>query len=92
LTNLLLGSLGVSRKIFFFGTIIGMLPRTLAAVLIGQQFTGWGDGIDKPRWMIIAGIVAVIVLVVLVSKIASKALKRVADHTVQGHESPAASA
>ena len=87
LTNLLLGSLGVSRKIFFFGTIVGMLPRTLAAVLIGQQFTGWNGGIDKPRWMIIAGIVAVIVLVVLVSKIAAKALKRVADHTVHGHES-----
>ncbi|MBL4698034.1 MAG: VTT domain-containing protein [Phycisphaerales bacterium] len=92
LTNLLLGSLGVSRKVFFFGTIIGMLPRTLAAVLIGQQFTGWNGGIDKPRWMIIAGIVAVIVLVVLVSKIAAKALKRVADHTVQGHESPVISA
>jgi len=91
LTNLLLGSLGVSRKIFFFGTIVGMLPRTLAAVLIGQQFTGWNGGIDKPRWMIIAGIIAVIVLVVLVSKIAAKALKRVADHTVHGNESPVVS-
>lgn len=79
LTNLLLGSLGVSRWVFFFGTIFGMLPRTLAAVLIGQQFTGFNAGIEKPRWMIVAGIVAVILLVVMVSKIASRALNRVAQ-------------
>ncbi|MGV6815583.1 MAG: TVP38/TMEM64 family protein [Phycisphaerales bacterium] len=81
LTNLLLGSLGVSRWVFFFGTVFGMLPRTLAAVLIGQQFTELSDGIEKPRWMIVAGIVAVIALVVLVSKIAAKALQRVAQQT-----------
>ncbi|MDF1809678.1 MAG: VTT domain-containing protein [Phycisphaerales bacterium] len=85
LTNLLLASLGVPRKIFFMGTVIGMLPRTLAAVLIGQQFTGWNGGIDKPQWLIIAGIIAIIVLVIVISKVAANALLRVARST--DHES-----
>ncbi len=84
LTNLLLGSLGVSRGVFFFGTIIGMLPRTLAAVLIGQQFTGWNGHIDKPRWMIIAGIVSAILLVIVISKVAASALIRVTGSTKVG--------
>jgi uncharacterized membrane protein YdjX (TVP38/TMEM64 family) len=77
LTNLLLASLGVPRRIFFLGTVIGMLPRTLAAVMIGQQFTGWTGELGKPRWLIIAGIVALIVLVIVVSKVAAGVLMRV---------------
>ena len=77
LTNLLLSSLSVNRWVFFFGTLIGMLPRTLAAVLIGQQFTGWNGGIDKPRWLIIAGIISLVVLLVVISKVAAGALLRV---------------
>ena len=77
LTNLLLASLGVRRWVFFFGTLIGMFPRTLAAVMIGQSFTGWNGGIDKPRWLIAAGIVAIIVLVIVISKVAAGVLLRV---------------
>lgn len=81
LTNLLLASIGVSRRVFFVGTLVGMFPRTLAAVVIGQQFTGWNGGIDKPRWLIVAGIVAIIALVIVVSKVAASALMRVARET-----------
>jgi len=77
LTNLMLASLGVPRRIFFFGTLIGMLPRTLAAVMIGQSFTGWTGEIDKPRWLIAAGIVSIIALVIVISKVASGVLMRV---------------
>lgn len=85
LTNLLLGSLGVSRGVFVFGTILGMFPRTLAAVLIGQQFTTFGE-IDKPRWMLVAGIAAVVLLLIVVSKVAASVLSRVADHTANTHK------
>lgn len=81
LTNLLLASLGVKRGVFFFGTLLGMIPRTLAAVLIGAQITSWGGEIDKPRWMIIAGIVAIVMLIIVSSKVAASALRRVAEHT-----------
>ncbi len=84
LTNLLLASLGVRRWVFFAGTMIGMLPRTLAAVMIGQQFNGWTGEIDKPRWLIIVGIVAIVMLVIVVSKAAAGALQRVTGETVPG--------
>lgn len=82
LTNLLLASLGVSRGVFFFGTLLGMIPRTLAAVLIGAQITSWGGEIDKPRWMIVLGVVAVVLLLIVISKVAASALRRVATGTV----------
>lgn len=88
LTNLLLSSLGVNRWVFFFATLIGMLPRTLAAVLIGQQFTGWNGGIDKPRWLVIAGIVSLVALLVVISKVAAGALIRVTRQAPL-HEAPA---
>lgn len=93
LTNLLLASLGVPRRVFFLGTLIGMLPRTLAAVLIGQSFTGWNGGIDKPQWLIIAGIVAIITLVIVVSKVAANALLRVTrDQAISNHAAAPATA
>ena len=87
LTNLLLASLGVKRGVFFFGTLFGMIPRTLAAVLIGAQITTWGGEIDKPKWMVVAGIVAIILLIIICSKAASSALRRVAEHTDTAPES-----
>lgn len=80
LTNLLLGSLGVSRGVFFFGTILGMLPRTLAAVLIGQQVTSWSGPVDKPAWVVVAGVVSVVVLLIIITKVAGSVLMRVAGH------------
>jgi uncharacterized membrane protein YdjX (TVP38/TMEM64 family) len=76
LTNLVLGCLGVPRWVFFFGTIFGMLPRTLAAVLIGVSFTGWNGGFDQPRWIVIAGIVATIAALIVISKVAASTLIR----------------
>lgn len=81
LTNLLFASLGVRRGVFFFGTLMGMLPRTLAAVMIGQSFTGWNGGIDKPRWLIVAGIVAIVVLLIVISKVSASVLLRMTRET-----------
>lgn len=77
LTNLVLGCLGVSRGVFFVGTVLGMLPRTLAAVLIGVSFTGWNGGFDQPRWVVIAGIVATITALIVISKVAASTLMKV---------------
>jgi uncharacterized membrane protein YdjX (TVP38/TMEM64 family) len=92
LTNLLFASLGVRRGVFFFGTILGMFPRTLAAVMIGQSFTGWNGGIDKPRWLIVAGIVAIVVLLVVISKVSASVLLRMTRESGDGDELPARSA
>ncbi len=79
LTNLLLGSIGISRSVFFLGTIIGMFPRTLAAVLIGHQITVWTGEFDKPMWVLVTGIIALVILVVLISRAAGSALAHVAQ-------------
>ena len=44
--------------------------------MIGQSFTGWNGGIDKPRWLIVAGIVAIIVLLIVISRVSASALLR----------------
>lgn len=80
LTNLFLGCLGVSRGVFVLGTIIGMAPRTLAAVLIGVSFTGWNGGFDQPRWVVVAGIVATIMALIVISKAAASALLKVSSN------------
>lgn len=76
LTNLVLVSLGVSRKVFLIGTILGMIPRTLAAVLIGVSITNWTGEFNQPKWLLIAGIAATIALLVVISKVAASTLKR----------------
>ncbi|MBL4808747.1 MAG: VTT domain-containing protein [Phycisphaerales bacterium] len=75
LTNLVLVSLGVSRSVFLIGTILGMLPRTLGAVLIGVSVTNWSGEYSQPRWMIVAGIAATVVLLIVISKVAASTLK-----------------
>ncbi len=81
LTNLFLGCLGVSRGVFVLGTIIGMTPRTLAAVLIGVSFTGWNGGFNQPRWVVVAGIVATIMALIVISKAAASALLKVSNQS-----------
>lgn len=77
LTNLVLVSLGVSRPVFLIGTVLGMLPRTLGAVLIGVSITNWTGEYSQPRWMIIAGVVATIALLVVISRVAGSTLKKI---------------
>jgi len=76
LTNLVLVSLGVSRKVFLIGTIVGMIPRTLAAVLIGVSITNWTGDFTQPKWIITAGIAATVALLIIISKVAASTLKK----------------
>lgn len=76
LMNLVLTSSGVSKRIYLLGTLVGMAPRTFAAVLVGSQITDWSD-VEKPRWMIVGGIVLTLLVLGLIGAIANHALKRV---------------
>jgi uncharacterized membrane protein YdjX (TVP38/TMEM64 family) len=75
LMNLVLTASGVKKRIFLIGTLVGMAPRTFAAVLIGSQITDWSD-VEKPRWMIIGGIVLTLAVLGVIGTIANNALKR----------------
>lgn len=79
LLNLLLCASGVAWKPYLLGTLIGMVPRTLAAVLVGSQITDWSH-VDKPRWMIVVGIAMTLAVLGLIGTMANRALKRVTSH------------
>lgn len=79
ITNLVLSALKVPRSAYLLGTLLGMTPRTAAAVIIGagvNEFTK--DTVDKavPQWLWYAGIALIIVVIYIVGTIADRALQR----------------
>lgn len=74
LTNLVLAAAGVRLAPFVVGTIIGMAPRTVVAVIIGagvKELTDDAFEKARPAWVWWAGIgvsVAVLVVIMLVAK------------------------
>jgi uncharacterized membrane protein YdjX (TVP38/TMEM64 family) len=80
LTNLLLASVKVPRAPLWLGTLIGMTPRTVAAVWIGTHLDTLTSKDDlanaTPRWLAITGIAIGVAALVVVTLIANRALKR----------------
>ena len=74
LTNYAMSVSGVKLLPFVVATVVGMAPRTLAAVWIGSQVNSW-DEVHKPKWLVIGGIVFSVVLLVGLGKLANKALE-----------------
>lgn len=77
LTNGVLSTTGVGWVPYVVGTAAGMLPRTAAAVYIGMQVQDWSSGVPKPRWMFISGIALTVIAVIVIGKIANKAIRKV---------------
>jgi uncharacterized membrane protein YdjX (TVP38/TMEM64 family) len=82
LTNLVLSSAGTRLAPFLLGTVLGMAPRTGIAAYLAHNAaeTGARDLTEltaKSPWMIAATVVAFIVVVAVIGKIAEKALERV---------------
>lgn len=78
LTNLVMASVKVPLAPFVVGTVLGMLPRTAAAVWIGSAFGPTAEGkFDTPLWLRITGIVASVIVLFIVMFIADRAVKKV---------------
>jgi uncharacterized membrane protein YdjX (TVP38/TMEM64 family) len=75
LMNGLMASSGVRLVPFVLATLVGMAPRTFAAVWIGSQIESWGE-VNQPKWMIVAGILAMIAVLVILGKMANKAIEK----------------
>lgn len=75
LTNYAMSVSGVRLVPFLIATLVGMAPRTFAAVWIGAQVSSW-DEVHKPKWLIIGGIVLAIVILVALGKLANKAIEQ----------------
>jgi len=86
-TNLVLTSVRVPLAAYAIGTLVGMAPRTAAAVWLGHslrpQFASLTEALKagKPPWLLIGGLVATIVIVFIVlgiiGHIANKAIAKV---------------
>lgn len=66
---------GVKLVPYIIATVVGMAPRTFAAVWIGSQIESW-DEYDKPKWLVIAGIALMIGVLLLLGNMANKAIDK----------------
>lgn len=87
LTNLVMASVKVPRAAFVLGTLIGMAPRTAAAVWVGSQAAELTGLSERPTWMVVSGIILSIVVLGVVGLVADRAIKRVTGMGV--HRAPA---
>lgn len=92
LTNLVMASVKVKWLPFILGTIIGMTPRTSAAVFVGaglKELTGETvKSVPKPVW--IAGIVITVVVLLVIGSVANRAIKRVTAGRPENAATPGA--
>lgn len=77
LTNLVMAAAKVPRTPYLLGTLIGMAPRTGVAVYIASQVQSLTDAAqERPRWLIVAGIVLTLVVIAVIGHISKRALDR----------------
>jgi len=76
ITNLVLAATKVPRTVFVLGTLFGMTPRTVAAVVIGSTISQ--SDFDTPRetWMLVSGVALTIVVVAIIGSFANRAIAR----------------
>ena len=94
LTNYVMSVSGVKMIPFLIATIVGMAPRTFAAVWIGAQVESW-DEVEKPKWLIIGGIVLAVAILIGLGQLANRAVEsamRRGDLPPEPDEDPADSA
>lgn len=81
ITNLVMASVRVPRAPYVVGTLIGMAPRTAAAVWVGtrvQELTSAQDiASATPKWMFVGGVVLMFVVLGVIGIVANHAIKRV---------------
>ncbi len=82
LTNYAMSVSGVKLVPFMVATIVGMAPRTFAAVWIGSQVSNW-DEAKMPKWMAIGGIVLAIAILMGLGKLANKAVESATKNSGQ---------
>ncbi len=86
ITNLVMASVQVSRLPYLLGTVIGMAPRTGAAVFIGGLFrdVAASEALEgkKPVWVLPVAIASALVVVLVIGAIANRAIARVTANPV----------
>ncbi len=87
LTNYAMNVFGVKLWMFIIATVVGMAPRTFVAAWIGSQASDFSE-VDKPKWMIVAGIVMTLVVLFIIAHISKKALHRITNGDSSSNADP----
>ncbi len=83
ITNLVLAATGVRWPAYAIGTVVGIAPRTAAAVWIGWKLGNLDLANTRQTWFFVSGIVALVIVVAIIGAIAKQALAKV----TAGHSS-----
>jgi uncharacterized membrane protein YdjX (TVP38/TMEM64 family) len=75
-TNVLLASCEVRRLPFLIGTLIGVTPRTAAAVFIASRAHHLDFRSPGASWLLIVGMLATVAIVIFIGVVAKRALER----------------
>jgi len=81
ITNLVLAATRVGWLPYVLGTVLGIAPRTAAAVWIGSQLAELDLKSARQTWFFISGIVALVVVVAIIGVIANRAVAKVTAAT-----------
>lgn len=73
-TNLAMAAVCVPFGAFMLGTVAGMLPRVVAGVLVGRELTRIDPAAPADSWPAAAGIAATLLAVVVIGRLARRAL------------------
>ncbi len=88
LTNLALAACGVPLVTYVVGTAVGLGVRTFIAVQVGSQLTAWGEA-EKPKWVVVGGIVAAVVIILVIGQIAQGAMNKLASGRAENEDQSA---
>jgi len=84
LTNLVMAATRVRWSAYAIGTVLGIAPRTAAAVFIGAQLSELELANTKQTWFVVSGLVALVVVVVIIGMLANRAVAKVTASQSRG--------
>jgi uncharacterized membrane protein YdjX (TVP38/TMEM64 family) len=84
ITNLVMASCRVRPLTYIAGTLVGIAPRTVAAVFIGATASELDFSVSSHRWYFIGGIVLTLIVIGIIGAIANRAIQRVAGVPMPG--------
>ncbi len=82
IVNVIMTGVGVSRGAFLLGTALGLAPRVGVVVYAAAGVAHWREAQVSPGWTWLAGLAATIGLVTLLTVIAARALRSIADEQI----------
>lgn len=82
-TNLLLAAFGVRAKVFVLATVLGITPRVLAGAWIGAGLAELDWSATSQPWLTVLAIVATVTAVVVIGRLARRALRQAAGLDVR---------